>query len=314
ELPQRRHADWVTAIEHALHELRRSHRHVILVGNSMGAALALHVAARQAVDGVILFAPFWRVDSWLDKVFPVAATVLPQIKPFSRADFADPKFRDTLHQFMPEADLDNAEVQDKVAKIAASDPEPAVRAAAIVALGQTGDKKYVPVYEKGMSPDQAYSVLGASLDALSKTDPDAAIVAAKKLENDENENIIMSLATLYGEHPALSALPWFKKQSAKIDNMAAFGFFDAYTKCLTGLKDQAALDQAVEAFKTVSLDDKASLWRRFANTKGIADLRNYYREQANKTKADELSTLLNTIKEKETDPTLKLYYGMFDQP
>jgi len=117
ELPQRRHADWVAAVEHALHELRRDHARIILVGNSMGAALALHVAARQTVDGVILFAPFWRVDSWLDKVFPVAATVLPQIKPFSRADFADPKFRDTLHQFMPDADLDDAEVQQAIREL-----------------------------------------------------------------------------------------------------------------------------------------------------------------------------------------------------
>jgi carboxylesterase len=117
ELPQRRHADWVAAVEHALADLRRDHQRVLLVGNSMGAALALHVAARQPVDGVILFAPFWRVDSWLDKVFPVAATVLPQIKPFGRADFADPRFRDTLHQFMPEADLDDAEVQRAIREL-----------------------------------------------------------------------------------------------------------------------------------------------------------------------------------------------------
>ena len=111
ELPQRRHADWVAAIEQALAELSREHRHILLVGNSMGAALSLHAAARHPVAGLILFAPFWRVDSWLDKVYPLAATVFPEIRPFQRARFSDPKFQAMVRQFLPDADLDDAAVQ-----------------------------------------------------------------------------------------------------------------------------------------------------------------------------------------------------------
>jgi carboxylesterase len=111
ELPQRRHADWVAAIEEALAGLEREHRRVILVGNSMGAALSLHAAARHQLAGLILFSPFWRIDSWLDKVYPVAATVLPEIRPFQRAKFNDPKVRSMLCQFLPEADLDDDAVQ-----------------------------------------------------------------------------------------------------------------------------------------------------------------------------------------------------------
>ena len=111
DLPQRRHADWVAAIEQGLAELQAEHRRVILVGNSMGAALALHVAARRPLAGLILFAPFWRVDWWLDRVYPMAATVMPEIKPFRRASFTDPKVRRFLGQFMPDADLDDGEVQ-----------------------------------------------------------------------------------------------------------------------------------------------------------------------------------------------------------
>jgi HEAT repeat protein len=199
-------------------------------------------------------------------------------------------------------------------KMAENDTEPAVRAAAIMALGQTNDKKYVPIYEKGMGAEQPYSVLGAALEALSQTDADAAVLAAKKLENDDNEGVVMALANLYAEHATASNLPWFQKHAAKMDNMAAFGYYDAYAGALIKLNDQAAFDQAVSAFQVVSLDAKASLWRRFANTKAIADLRNNYRELANKTKADELSAILDAIREKETDATLKLYYSMFDQP
>jgi carboxylesterase len=111
DLPQRRHADWVAAIEEELRGLKQEHRRVILVGNSMGAALALHAAARHHVAGLILFSPFWRVDSWLDKVYPLAATVLPEIKPFGRAKFSDPKLRTMLRQFLPDADLDDGTVQ-----------------------------------------------------------------------------------------------------------------------------------------------------------------------------------------------------------
>jgi carboxylesterase len=111
DLPQRRHADWVAAIEQALAALQREHRRVILVGNSMGAALALHAAAQHDVTGLILFSPFWRVAGWLDKMYPVAATVMPQIKPFQRAKFDDPKFRAQVRQFLPDVDLDDSEVQ-----------------------------------------------------------------------------------------------------------------------------------------------------------------------------------------------------------
>ncbi len=116
-LPDRHHGDWVAAIEAALAALRTQHHTVILVGNSMGAALALRVAAHHPVDGLILFAPFWRVDHWLERVYPLAELLLREIKPFQRANFADPAFRANLAEFMPDADLDDAEVQAAIREL-----------------------------------------------------------------------------------------------------------------------------------------------------------------------------------------------------
>jgi aminopeptidase N len=210
------------------------------------------------------------------------------------------------------ADLENPEVIAIVVQIAENDSKPDVRAAAIGALGQLEDKKYVPVFEKGMGPDQPYSVLGASLEALSKADPIAALAAAKKLENDDNEGIVLAVAELYATSPEAGAFPWFTKHAGKVDNMVAFRYFELFAGYLTELNDPAMIDQAVKAFMAVSLDNKNSLWRRFANTRAIAELRNFYREAANKTKADELSQIIADIREKETDETLKTYYGMFE--
>jgi pimeloyl-ACP methyl ester carboxylesterase len=89
----------------------------MLVGNSMGAALALQVAAHQPVGGLVLFSPFWRVDSWLDKAYPVAERFLPQVRPFRRANFADPRFRANLQNFMPDADLDDPAVQAAIREL-----------------------------------------------------------------------------------------------------------------------------------------------------------------------------------------------------
>jgi len=210
------------------------------------------------------------------------------------------------------ADLKNPDVAAAVVQLAKADTKPSVRATAIRMLGQTEGAEYVPVFEKGMGLDQPYSVLGASLEALSKANPEAAITAAKNLENDDNEGVVLALAELYANNPEPAASAWFAKRAKKVDNMAAFRYYELYVGFLTDLNDPALLGEAAQSFQAVALDGKASLWRRFANTRAISELRNFYREAANKAKADELTKMLADIREKEADPTLKLYYGMFE--
>jgi carboxylesterase len=58
--------DWISAVEEAYKELRRTCTNVFLVGLSLGAVLACHVALRRAGDaklrGLILMAPAFGVD------------------------------------------------------------------------------------------------------------------------------------------------------------------------------------------------------------------------------------------------------------
>jgi pimeloyl-ACP methyl ester carboxylesterase len=88
-------------------ELRRSYTTVLLTGNSFGAALALAAAAHLPVDGLVLFAPYWRLDSWLDALYPLAERLLPSIRPFARADFKDIDFRRELTYFLNDVDFDD---------------------------------------------------------------------------------------------------------------------------------------------------------------------------------------------------------------
>lgn len=111
------HTDWDAAIDAALTDLQQRYARIAIAGNSFGGALALRAAATHPVAGVVLFAPFWRVDSWLEALFPVAARAFPHIRPFARADFADSRLRTELRHFLPDADLDDPAVQAGVRQL-----------------------------------------------------------------------------------------------------------------------------------------------------------------------------------------------------
>lgn len=224
------------------------------------------------------------------------------------------KFWAIRQKALNRADESDPAVLAAIVKIAESDPEPGVRADAIAKLGETGDKQYVSVVQKGLEGEQAYSVVGAALSALTKLDPEAAVTASKVLQNDDSDALSATLAELYAQNPDRANLPFFEKKLGKVDYMSAFGFFDNYQKFLVGLGDMALIDSGVENLKKISLNFGTSEFRRFAATKAIADIRNHFREKGDAAKAEALSNIIREIRDKETDDTLKLYYNMFDTP
>ena len=110
--------DWVGAVRAAALSLRQQHRRVVLLGNSMGAALCLQVAAATPVDAVVLVAPYWRsTDRRFDVVFPVMRLFWRRITPFRKADFSSPEFQRSIRNVLPEADLDDPETQQAVREL-----------------------------------------------------------------------------------------------------------------------------------------------------------------------------------------------------
>ena len=79
-LQQRRLEDWQAAVANAMASLRREHDPLLLVGLSMGGALALQAAADTPPDGLILLAPFWRLagnGAWLQLLWPAIRVIFP---------------------------------------------------------------------------------------------------------------------------------------------------------------------------------------------------------------------------------------------
>lgn len=71
----------------------------------------------------------------------------------------------------------------EVEKMAVNDPKTLVQSAAITALAKTKDKKYLPVFDKGMSA-VSNAVKGASLGAIAVIDPSRVSALANQIDLD----------------------------------------------------------------------------------------------------------------------------------
>ncbi|CAA9532991.1 MAG: hypothetical protein AVDCRST_MAG73-1132 [uncultured Thermomicrobiales bacterium] len=107
-------AEWRAAAVSAWEEVAGRYARSVLVGYSMGGALALHAAARRAPDRLILLAPLWRFADWRAVALPVVKRVKKTLPAFQGSDFADPAVRDYLAAMDPALDLDDPTALDRL--------------------------------------------------------------------------------------------------------------------------------------------------------------------------------------------------------
>lgn len=110
-LPQMDRHRWLAAAQGAWDDLRTAHQPTVLIGFSMGAAVALHLAATKPPDALVLIAPFWRAGGWQFNLLPVLRHIVPSIAPFERADFSDPDVRRQMATMAPGVDLSDPDTQ-----------------------------------------------------------------------------------------------------------------------------------------------------------------------------------------------------------
>jgi carboxylesterase len=109
-------ADWMNAARETWSDPRFSKPGNVLIGFSMGGAIALQLAHESPPDRLILMAPLWKLlgGDWKVNLLPVVKRFVSTLKPFGRADFNDPDIRDFFAGAMPELDLDDQEVRQVI--------------------------------------------------------------------------------------------------------------------------------------------------------------------------------------------------------
>lgn len=118
-LMYRRWPDWVEAVTQAVQTFQREHPQVVLLGYSFGGALSVEAAVRVQPTALVLCAPFVLVQPlWQKMLFWFFAPFLPHaLKPYARANFAEPQFQHTLQKFLGGADVTDPALQQAVREI-----------------------------------------------------------------------------------------------------------------------------------------------------------------------------------------------------
>lgn len=137
------------------------------------------------------------------------------------AAIKDPYFR-TRIKALQLMDLSNAEqlkaLGSDVEKLASNDPKTLVQAAAISALAKTKDKKYMPIFEKGINA-VSNAVKGSSVGAIVAIDPSKAAAYADKIDLEgASETLAAQMLPIIVKNKVAS-------QMANIAQFAAFYTF-----------------------------------------------------------------------------------------
>ncbi len=114
-LRERRWTEWRDAVAGSLATAATAGAPVMVIGFSMGGALA--IAALEAgapADAAVLIAPFIRFSDRRTLLLPLLRRVVADVRPYERADLDDPSLQRELTEKLGDVDLDDPATRERV--------------------------------------------------------------------------------------------------------------------------------------------------------------------------------------------------------
>ncbi len=103
--------EWEEAVQARWADVTSRYRKRVLLGYSLGAALAILASVSRPADAMVLMAPLIRLADPRAFLLPLAKYVMKEMTPYREMDFSTPRARRFFNATMPGLDIDDPEIQ-----------------------------------------------------------------------------------------------------------------------------------------------------------------------------------------------------------
>ena len=196
----------------------------------------------------------------------------------------DPHWSLRSKAIMAIQDFNQPGLKDKLLTMAQNDPNSQVRATAIEKISSSGDRAFIKTLKEIIKQAKSYQVIGAAFQGLTSLDKDEALAMVNTYKDDPA--LLPTIANVYAETGNPEYIAFFTSHLPDMDGVKAFDFLSQFGKLLTTVPLET-MDGQVEILKEVALDAEADIYKRFAATKALFDMRNAIRERKSDASMDE---------------------------
>lgn len=197
--------------------------------------------------------------------------------------------------------------ETRLVKLASSDPKPSVRVDAIGVLSKWDGNRFMSVFTKGLN-DSAYSVVAASLAAISDVDGTMALASAEPFLTTKNRRLQTSVNQTIAEHAQTNYVGYFEKQLLK-PSYYNYQVFNQYNQYLLKQNNTIVLEALPQLGVWAQQKDQTYRYPTLAKQcldalakKYQARLDEYNQQLANKKLSDEQQA--NLLKNRDSDAAL----------
>jgi aminopeptidase N len=156
-----------------------------------------------------------------------------------------------LPGFKPVAAAKELEIKPLLMRIAKTDKNTNVRAAAIDLLSEQYKGTELDELYKNSINEQSYAIASSALKAIAASDPKVGLQKAKELESEKNDDIFAAVSTVYSTYGSDENNPYFLKMVDQFSGPSAYLYLYYYGRFLKQCNNPVSFEKAAAVFEEI---------------------------------------------------------------